>query len=321
MQFFPPPSTARRRCPPLPSGFPLPGPFAAATARRTRPVSAGAVHPDNRSNIGHAPPNSTPTMTATEPDRPRLLQPPRRTAAAASSRPGIATDTQLWTAATQRARLGARVIPGLAEVVEKIGPCPTHGDIAVTFATRIIPDSRGEPMARLVESAGRRTESAFEPLVRHAHGLLDAVESALVVADPLVGTGAGAVRRSMQRTIDGVACVGFTAARRTAGLDLEFSVWIAARHGHAVRVDFRGLNLRDRSATNRIASVYGMRRYGVDHEGRWILVGQTDRLTFVTDDPALPASGYAERTSAYGEHWDQSHQPAPTAPAAPTLVG
>lgn len=245
-------------------------------------------------------------MTATEPERPRLSLPRRLSAKRAPAARTAPSDTQLWTDAAQRARLGARGIPGLAEVVEKIGPCPTHGDIAVYFATRIAPDNRGEPMARLVESVGRRTESAFEPLVRHAHALLDSVESALAAADPLVGTDAGAVQRSMQRVVDGVRCVGFTAARRTAGLDLEFSIWVSAQHAHVVRVDFRGINLRDSAASNRISSVYGMRRYGVDPEGRWVLLCQTDRITFVTDDPALPATGYAERTSSYSEHWEQA---------------
>lgn len=240
-------------------------------------------------------------MTATESHRritlPLRPKPPQPSPAAPEAR--------LWAVASQRAQLSERFIPGLAEVVEKIGPCATHGDIAVYFATRIDPDSRGEPMARMIESVGRRCESAFEPLVRHAHGLLDSVEAALHSADPLRGVGTGAVRRSMQRVVDGVPCVGFTAARRTAGLDLEFSTWVDARQGHAVRIDFRGINLRDNAAESRISSVYGMRRYEVDAEGRWVLRCQTDRITFVTGDPALPPTGYAERTSSYSEHWEQ----------------
>ena len=211
----------------------------------------------------------------------------------------------LWGRAAQRARHNVHSIPGLVEVVEKIGPCPVHGDIAVYFSTRIAPDGNGQPMARLVESIGRRTETAFEPLVQHAHGLLDIVESALQAADPLFGTATGAVQRSMERNVDGVRCIGFTAARRTAALDLEFSIWVAAQLGHVVRTDFRGANLRERAAASRISSVYGMRRYAVDQEGRWVLHCQTDRLTFVTDDPVLPATGYAERTSSYSEHWEQ----------------
>ncbi len=244
-------------------------------------------------------------MTAFEQTRLRLSMPRRpQPASTAATRPQ-SQDAQLWALATQRARLGSRYIPGLAEVVEKIGPCLTHGDIAVYFATRITPDSRGEPMARTVESVGRRAETAFEPLVRHAHGLLDMVENALESADPLLGTATGAVQRSMQRTVDGIRCVGFNSARRTAGLDLEFSVWVAAEQGHVVRVDFRGINLRDAATPSRISSVYGMRRYEIDANGRCVLRCQTDRLTFITDDPALPATGYAERTSSFSEHWEQ----------------
>ena len=215
------------------------------------------------------------------------------------------TEQNLWQLATDRARASARLIPGLAEVVEKVGPCAVHGDIAVYFATSIKPDRRGEPMARLVESVGRRHETAFEPLVRHAHGLLDLVENAVQAADPLVGTNSGGIHRSMQRTVDGHRCIGFQAARRTAGLDLEFSVWVDALAGFAVRVDFRGINLRDTAADSRISSAYGMRRYEIDTAGRWLLRCQTDRITFIANDPDLPASGYAERTSAFSEHWVQ----------------
>jgi hypothetical protein len=211
---------------------------------------------------------------------------------------------KLWERASKRAQLGARVLPGLVEVVEKIGPCPVNGDISVYFATSISPDGNGQPMARLVESAGRRTETAFEPLVQHAHGLLDTVETSIQSADPLSGTATGAVQRSVERVIEGVRCIGFTAARRTAALDLEFSIWVAVQLGHAVRVDFRGANLRERGANERLSSVYGMRRYDVDSEGRWVLRCQTDRITFLSDDPALPATGYAERTSSYSEHWE-----------------
>jgi hypothetical protein len=217
----------------------------------------------------------------------------------------VTSELQLWDLATRRARASARIIPGLAEVVEKVGPCAVRGDIAVYFATSIKPDRRGEPMARLVESAGRQTETAFEPLVRHAHSLLDVVENAVQSADPLVGTNAGAVRRSMQRIVDNRRCIGFQAARRTAGLDLEFSIWIDAQLGHARRVDFRGINLRDAGADSRISSVYGMRRYEIDTNGRWLLHCQTDRLTFVASDPQLPTTGYAERTSSFSEHWEQ----------------
>ena len=252
-------------------------------------------------------------MTAAETHRPSLAAPrPAPAAPAAQAAHRTPPELQLWERAAQRARQTTRPIPGLVEVVEKVGPCPIHGDIAVYFSTRIAPDGNGQPMARLVESIGRRTETAFEPLVRHAHGLLDTVESALLSADPLFGTATGAVRRSMERNVDGVRCIGFTAARRTAALDLEFSIWVSAQLGHVVRADFRGANLRERAATSRISSVYGMRRYAVDQEGRWVLHCQTDRLTFVTDDPALPATGYAERTSSYSEHWEQQ----PLAPAA-----
>ncbi|MFT3828659.1 MAG: hypothetical protein QM691_03035 [Opitutaceae bacterium] len=197
------------------------------------------------------------------------------------------------------------MIPGLAEVVEKVGPCATHGEITVYFSTSIVPDRRGEPMARLIESAGRRTETAFEPLVRHAHALLDLVENALHAADPLLGTNTGGLRRSVQRVVEGHSCIGFQAVRRTAGLDLEFSLWVDARTGHAVRVDFRGVNLHDAASDSRISSVYGRRRYELDPCGRSLLRCQTDRLTFVTNDPELPPTGYAERTSSYSEHWEQ----------------
>jgi len=244
-------------------------------------------------------------MTATEPILRRL--PVTRLVSAAASQPAQAAslEKQLWERAVKRAEFGARYLPGRVEVVEKIGLCPTSGEIAVYFATNIAPDANGQPMARLVESAGRRTETAFDPLVQHAHGLLDTVEASLQSADPLFGTATGAVQRSMERVVDGVRCIGFSAARRTAALDLEFSVWVAAQLGHAVRVDFRGANLRERATTDRISSVYGMRRYDVDAEGRWVLRCQTDRITFVTAAPALPATGYAERTSSYSGHWEQ----------------
>lgn len=215
------------------------------------------------------------------------------------------SDLDLWRRATDHARANSRIIPGLAEVVEKVGPCASRGDITVYFSTSITPDRHGEPMARLVESAGRRTETAFEPLVRHAHTLLDLVENALLAADPLLGTNTGGIRRAMQRVVEGRSCVGFHAARRTAGLDLEFSIWVDAQTGHAVRVDFRGINLHDAASDSRISSVYGMRRYEPDPFGRSLLLCQTDRLTFVTNDPELPSTGYAERTSSYSEHWEQ----------------
>jgi len=240
---------------------------------------------------------------ATESHPPSLVS--SRQPATSTAAPAVSAEIRLWARATQQARLGARYIPGLAEVTERIGPCPIHGDIAVYFSTRIEPDNRGEPMARLVESIGRRTETAFSPLVRHAHGLLDTIEVALQSADPLLGTDAGAVQRTMQRVVEGVRCIGFTAARRTAFLDLEFSMWVDARQGHAVRIDFRGANLRDCAAESRISSVYGMRRYIVNQDGRCVLGCQTDRVTFVTGDPDLPATGYAERTSAYSGHWEQ----------------
>ena len=244
-------------------------------------------------------------MPATETHLRRLTAPRQFSAAKEPpTSPRSTPEHQLWERAIRSARLGAHHLPGLVEVVEKVGPCPTQGDIAVYFSTRIAPDSRGQPMARLVESIGRRTETAFEPLVQHAHGLLDTVESALISADPLVGTATGGIQRSMERIVDGVRCIGFTAARRTAALDLEFSVWVAVQSGYAVRVDFRGANLHERASPERISSVYGMRRYDVDSSGRWLLQCQTDRITFVTDDPALPASGYAERTSSYSKHWD-----------------
>ncbi|HLP06572.1 MAG TPA: hypothetical protein VK178_00295 [Opitutaceae bacterium] len=229
----------------------------------------------------------------------------RRAQTALANHRAPSSDLDLWRRATGHARAHSRIIPGLAEVVEKVGPCAPHGDITVYFSTSITPDHHGEPMARLIESAGRRTETAFEPLVRHAHALLDLVENALQSADPLLGTNTGGIRRSMQRVVEGRSCIGFQAARRTAGLDLEFSVWVDAQTGHAARVDFRGINLHDTASDSRISSVYGMRRYETDPFGRSLLRCQTDRLTFVTVDPELPSTGYAERTSSYNEHWEQ----------------
>lgn len=163
------------------------------------------------------------------------------------------------------------------------------------------------------------------PFVRHAHGLLDSVEQALDSADPLRGTAVGLVRRSGLRTLSGVRCTGFTAARRTAAMDLEFQIWIDSQLGHVVRVDFRGQNLTDRHGAGHLNSAFGMRLYHFDQAHRWVLAQQTDRVTFVVDAPGLPESGYAKRTSTFHDHWMQTpsgvcEKGEFAAPPSPTLL-
>jgi hypothetical protein len=193
----------------------------------------------------------------------------------------------------------------LAEVTEKIGPCPINGDIAVHFRTSISPDRHGAPMARMLEHSTNHPEAAFAPLVRHAHGLLDSVEQAVETADPISRTAVGTIRRSGLRVLDGIRCTGFTTTRRTAGMDLEFQIWIDSRRGHVARLDFRALNLGDRHDEGRLNSAFGMRLYRFDSEDRWVLAQQTDRVTFVTAVEPMPPSGYAERTSIFHDHWVQ----------------
>ena len=212
-------------------------------------------------------------------------------------------DQRLWLQACTRGDHEHRIFPGLAEVTEKIGPCPINGDITVHFHTRISPDRRGAPMARMLEYSTNRPEAAFAPLVRHAHGLLDSVEQAVETADPISRTAVGAIRRSGLRVLDGVRCTGFTTTRRTAGMDLEFQIWIDSQRGHVVRLDFRALNLADRHGEGRLNSAFGMRLYCFDPEERWVLAQQTDRVTFATAGEAVPQSGYAERTSIFHDHW------------------
>lgn len=240
-----------------------------------------------------------------EAHRLRLVAGCPRLPGAPVARGAVAREAQLWTAARQRASVAAGLIPGLVEVVEKIGPCPLRGEIAVYFATRLDPDSRGEPTARVIDSLGHRRETALEAPVRHAHGLLERLDAALAAGDPLTAATAGVVQRAQQRVVDGTRCIGFHTARRTAGLDLEFSLWIDAALGRTLRMDFRGLNLRDTAAENRIASVYGVRRYAADAAGRWILRTQSDRLTFLAEEPEVPPTGYVERLTSYAEYWER----------------
>ncbi len=220
-----------------------------------------------------------------------------------------APDQRLWQQSCAQAVQAQRVFPGQADVAEKIGPCPINGDITVHFRTRLSPDAHGAPMAQMLEYSTNRPEAAFAPLVRHAHGLLDRVEQSLDSADPLRGTAVGAVgavRRSGQRHLNGVRCTGFTAARRTAAMDLEFQIWIDSLRGHVVRVDFRAQNLTDRHGDGHLNSAFGMRLYRFDQANRWVLAQQTDRVTFAVDAPDLPESGYAERTSSFHDHWVQA---------------
>ena len=244
-------------------------------------------------------------MAPTETHRLRLAVPQRPATAPATAQPsGLHNqESHLWALASQQARLGAMLHPGLVAIVEKVGPCPVRGEILLHYSKRISPAPNGAPPQQVVDPREPHRESIADPLVRHAHALFDQVGRAIDCADPLRGIASGAVRRSMQRMIDGTRCIGFCTARRTAAIDLEFSVWIDAQLAQVVRVDYRSVNHRTDAGREPLSSVYGMRRFALDQLGRRVLRSQTDRITFRTEGTDLPSTGFAERTSAYSEHW------------------
>lgn len=226
--------------------------------------------------------------------------------------PATAPELRLWHLALGQVAAGA--VPGLTAISERIGPCPRRGDLSLAYNLVTRPGAHGGPVATTTDLATPPATALADPLVRLAHGFLDTVKLALQRADPLGGAAPGPVRRSVQRAINGRECVGFQATRRTAALDLEFAIWIDAHRSAPLRVDFRGLNLRDATVGTRIASLFGTRQYETAGDGRCRLVGQTSRLTFVADAPGLPVTGYAERSSCFSGHWDPPPAATPPTP-------
>lgn len=212
-------------------------------------------------------------------------------------------DRNRWLRACGWAAKDENLVPGYTEVHERCDGIPTTSLLLSRYAFRTMPDRLGRPKAHRMLLAGETRARPMDPLTIEVRILLDRLADAVDTAAPLHAHAHSAIRRLTSADHQGHHCVLLGLERNTADLAFEFRLWIDARHGYARRIDYRARGLPAPIAGIATASAMGSRRYRLDESDRWLLVEQSEYLTFWSVAAGLPTRGFAERTSTHSGHW------------------
>ena len=220
-----------------------------------------------------------------------------------SEEPLSLADRNRWLRACCWAAKDENLAPGYTEVSERCDGIPTTGLLLSRYAFRTTPDRLGRPRANRMLLAGETRARPTDPLTIEVRILLDRLDTAVDAAAPLQAHEHSGVRRLTSADCQGHRCVLLGLERSTADLAFEFRLWIDARHGYARRIDYRARGLPAPIAGIATASAMGSRTYQLDETDRWLLVEQSEYLTFWSVAAGLPTRGFAERTSTHSGHW------------------
>ncbi|HQF39573.1 MAG TPA: hypothetical protein PK322_10690 [Opitutaceae bacterium] len=212
-------------------------------------------------------------------------------------------DRNRWLRACGWAAKDERLVPGCTEVTERCDGIPTTGLLHSRYAFRTIPDRLGRPRAHRIRLANEARAQPTDPLTLEVRKLLDRLDAAVDAAAPLHAHAGSGIRRLAHADYQGHRCVLLGLERSTADLAFEFRLWIDARHGYARHVDYRARGLPAPPAGIATAAAKGSRTYRLDESDRWLLVEQSEHLTFWSVASGLPTRGFAERTSTHSDHW------------------